>query len=260
MDTKNDKLNQEEQIKKEEQVEKRETEEKLKEDKEQNLVVIKATELNITFPQNDKIEKKESRKIEEGINKGGIVIENKCFLEKNKIKTQLCTDKKGENKFYNDLDDEDKIEVGKEKYASVSAITKEISDRIQQPRDILVQEKLHHSEACLKAFRDNSELEKQRLIEEVRIKKEIPKTIKKKIKDENIKKCELTESEFNNDAEGHHIIRKADDPTKACDPGNIIIIKNEIHKKIHKEGAESPEELEELCKRENWKVPKKIKG
>lgn len=75
---------------------------------------------------------------------------------------------------------------------------------------------------------------------------------RKKIKAENITCDQLTGEEFEDDAEGHHMTRKKDDPSKALDPSNIIVVKSKTHDAIHKAEANSPETLKELAKEKGW--------
>ena len=63
---------------------------------------------------------------------------------------------------------------------------------------------------------------------------------------------QLTGEEFEDDAEGHHMTRKKDDPSKALDPSNIIVVKSKTHHAIHKAEANSPETLKELAKEKGW--------
>ena len=74
------------------------------------------------------------------------------------------------------------------------------------------------------------------------------------MKSENINKCQLVDEEFENDAQGHHKVRKADNPRKALDCDNIIVVKKRHHGIIHSEGAETPEELKVLAKIKGWKT------
>ena len=60
------------------------------------------------------------------------------------------------------MDDEDKFENGNEKYASVAACQKEITNKIQQDRPQLEREKLKHSRDCMNAFIETPQLEKER--------------------------------------------------------------------------------------------------
>lgn len=192
------------------------------EKKETSLVKYKAEDLSIDFPDNKYLSDKEKAITRNAINKGGIVKnDGRTFVNKNNMSNLLCTDKKGANKVYNDLDDDEKFQDGNSKYADTSAITKELSKRIQEPRPQLERERLKDSRDCINAFIDSPKLEKERSIESDRIQKELPKLTKKKMKSENIKCDQLTGETFDNDAEGHHKERKSDNPRKATDMSNI---------------------------------------
>lgn len=222
-------------------------------EKETSLVKYIAGDLPIDFPDNDNLTDKEKAVTRNAITKGGIVRnDGQTFINKNEIPNLLNTDKRGANKVYNDLDDNEKFEDGNSKYADTSAITKEISKRIQEPRPQLEREKLKDSRDCINAFIDSPKLEKERSIESDRIQKELPNLTKKKIKAENISCDQLTGEEFDNDAEGHHKERKADNPRKALDPNNIIVTKKKNHQEIHRNGAEDKESLKNLALKNGW--------
>ncbi len=223
------------------------------EKKETSLIKYRAKELTIKFPDNKYLTDKEKEKTRNAIKKGGIVKnDGKTFINKNKMPTLLATDKKGANKVYNDLDNDEKFQDGKLKYADSVAIVKEISKRIQEPRTQLERENLKDRRDCINAFIDSPDLEKERSIEADRIKKGLSNLTKKKMKAENITRDQLTGEAFNKDAEGHHKVRKADDPRKALDQSNIIVTKKENHDKIHQQGAEDIESLRKLAQKEGW--------
>ena len=96
---------------------------------------------------------------------------------------------------------------------------------------------------------------KERHIEADRIAKERPLLTVKKIKEEHIEKCQLSGKEFENDARGHHIERVADNPRKARDLENIVVIKEKIHQDIYDQGAESPEKLKKYIENNNYNKP-----
>lgn len=208
------------------------------------IIKHEAQNLDIKFPHNSKLTAKRPKFVsQKAINETGIIdSKGKAYIGKKKIKDILVTDKAGANKFYNNLDDEDKFENGDEKYASVAACQKEITNKIQQDRPQLEREKLKHSRDCMNAFIESPELEKERSINSDRIQKELPTLTKKKIKAENITCDQLTGEEFEDDAEGHHMTRKKDDPS------NIIVVKSKTHDAIHKAEANSAETLKELAK------------
>ncbi|MGD9678717.1 MAG: hypothetical protein AB7V16_10290 [Vulcanibacillus sp.] len=226
---------------------------KEKKSTETSLVKYKANDLNIIFPDNEKLTDDEKKDTRNSIIKGGIVSnDGQCFMNKNEIPKQLNTDKKGSNKFYNNLENDEKFEDCNSKYADVAALIKEISNRIQDPRPQLEREKLKDSRDCLNAFIDTPQLERDRSIASDRIQKELPKLTKKKITSENISCDQLTGEEFDNDAQGHHIERKADNPRRALDLDNIVVIKEKTHKEIHKQDAENIELLKQFAEDKGW--------
>lgn len=228
--------------------------------KEENLPELrKASELTIKCP-DSALEKEEEDRIINAVKKGGIVTEEgKCFIDKKQLPKLLVTDKKGAAKVYNDAQAKDKYENGKNNYLSVAETKKNIEERIEEPRSTLEHEKLEYSEKVLNAFRNAPELVKERHIEADRIKNERPLLTKKKMKKENITKCQLSGEEFENDARGHHVERVEDNPGKARDLDNIVVIKEYIHKDIHENGAESPEKLKEYIKKNNYNMPDNLK-
>ncbi len=123
-------------------------------------VVHSASELTIVFPEKNKhISNKESDKNRALVKSGGAYTsDGRAYVNKDVLPHLLATDTKGANRFYNNLDDEDKLENGSEKFASVSSLNKEISQRIQEPRDTLQKERLRDSEGCINALRDAPEL------------------------------------------------------------------------------------------------------
>lgn len=225
-----------------------------------NLPAIKkAEELTITFPSNDLLEPKEQNVIQNAITKGGIVAsEGRCYIDTKEMPKLLVTDNKGVAKIYNNAQEDDKYENGNNQYLSTSEIKKNIDERIQEPRGALEQEKLRYSETCLNAFRDSPELEKERHIEADRIAKERPLLTNKKIKAENIDMCQLSGEKFEDDARGHHIERVADNPRKARNLDNIVVVKAPIHVDIHNKGAESPEELKKYIETNNYNKPNNL--
>lgn len=222
-------------------------------EKKNEIIKHEAKNLDIKFPQNTNLNEKENLLPQKAIKETGIVDSTgKAFVGKTKMKDILITDKSGVNQFYNDLNDEDKFENGNKKYASVSACQKEITSKVQQDRPQLEREKLKHSRDCLNAFIESPELEKERSINSDRIKQELPTLTKKKMKAENITCDQLTGEEFEGDAEGHHVTRKKDDPSKALDLDNIIVVKSKTHDTIHKEEANTPGDLKALAKEKGW--------
>ena len=212
--------------------------------------------LTISFPdKNIHLEENESKKTRIIIQDNSVYsADGHGYINKNDASHLLGTDKKGVNRIYNNLDEEDKLENGNEKFISIPAMNKEVSKRLEEPRDTLQRERLRDTEGCINAMRDAPELEKIREVKESKNRKEQPKLKAKKIKAENITSCQLTGDALESDADAHHIVRKSDEPNKASDLDNIIVINKKPHKTIHIKGAESEKELEELSKDQGWKT------
>ncbi len=223
-----------------------------------NLPAVRtASDLTITFPdRNLHITQEEAIKTRELIvSKGAYTPDGRAYINKEALPHLLSTDMKGVNRIYNDLGSEDKLELGDQKLISVPAVNKEISKRIEEPRDTLVRERLRDSEACINSLRDAPELEKYREAEESRNRREQPLLKAKKIKAENLSACQLTGDPLKPNAHAHHIERQADKPRKSRDLENIIIANPEPHTEIHRQGAESPSELQSLCEKKGWNNP-----
>ena len=229
--------------------------------KQENLPAVrKAGDLTINFPSNNLLEEKEQEIIKKSIIQGGIVSEEgRCYVDAKMLPKLLVTDKKGAAKVYNNAQENDKYENGDNQYLSTSEVKKNIDERIQEPRSTLSHEKLKYSEECINAFRDSSELVNERHIESDRITNDRPLLTDKKIKEENITKCQLSGKPFENDARGHHIERVADNPRKARDLNNIVVVKDKIHDDIHNKGAESPEKLKKYIKENKYNMPDNLK-
>ncbi|WP_438280050.1 hypothetical protein [Pseudomonas alabamensis] len=72
------------------------------------------------------------------------------------------------------LADNQIVEDGKNLMVKAAPLNQEISSRIQAPNDAVQLEALKYSEACLNAVRDNSELEKTRLVLESNNRRDMP--------------------------------------------------------------------------------------
>lgn len=228
-------------------------------DKKNLPAVHSAKDITINFPDKNKhITDKEAEKSRNLIqNKGAYTNDGKAYVDKDTLPHLFATDKKGANRFYNNLEDEDKLELGKQSLASVSSVNKELSERIQEPRDTLQKERLRDSEKCINAFRDAPELEKIREVEESKNRREQSKLKAKKIKAENISACQLTGEPLEPDADAHHVTRRADKPRKARDLDNIVVVNKQPHGEIHTSGAETPEKFSQLCREKGWSDPTK---
>jgi hypothetical protein len=219
--------------------------------------VYSAENLTIQFPpKNPHISDKEANTTRALVRTSGAYTPDaRGYIDTKALPHLLATDKKSVNRFYSDLDEKDKFENGFQRLASLSSVNKEISERLQEPRDTLQRERLRDSEGCINAMRDAPELEKIREVEESKNRKEQPKLKSKKIKAEGITSCQLTDKPLEKDADAHHIERRADKPRKARDLDNILVANKVPHREIHEAGAESREELSELCKEKGWNDP-----
>lgn len=221
--------------------------------------IIKAEELELEFPKNKYLEKKETDRIESAILKSGIVTKDgNCFIGLTQLPKLIASDKVAAARTYNNADEKYKLEDSTKKFLGLPEIQKEITKRLQEPRSALDREKLNHSEECLKTFRENETLNKKRVIESDRITKGRLTIGAEKIKNEKIKECQLSGEKFNGNAEAHHIERVADEPNKALDTKNLIVTTDKIHKKIHKENAETPEELKKFIDEKGYSTPKNL--
>jgi acylphosphatase len=221
------------------------------------VVVYSAEELTLNFPvANRHLSEDEAGKTRSLLKETSIYTpDSRVYIKKDSLPHLMGTDKKGVNRFYNDLNDIDKIENGSSKYASVEAVNKEFSKRLQEPRDAQQRERIRDSEKCINALRDAPELEKIREIEESKNRKEQPRLKAKKMKLEGITNCQLTGELLENDAHAHHIERRADKPRLARDLNNIVVANQNPHDEVHRENAESREELKKLCEKKGWNDP-----
>ncbi|GBR19622.1 hypothetical protein [Asaia spathodeae] len=220
------------------------------ESKEQLPDVRSSGNLNILFPAaNEHIPPEEAAKNREVIQSSSAYTDSgEVFINAKALPQLLATDRAGANKFYNDLEKQEQLENGQERYASVPSVQKELSKRIQEPRDTIQKERLRDAENCVTAIRDAPELEKIREVEESKIRKE-QRTLKgRKIESEGITECHVTGLPLEPNAEAHHIVRRADNPREARNLANVVIVNPDVHREIHKAGAETPEELTEFKK------------
>lgn len=219
--------------------------------------LFSAEKLAINFPKkNVHITDAEAKKSRDLVaSSGEYAMDGRTFINKKALPHLLATDTPGVNRVYNDLDDEDKVELADKKLVSTPAVQKIISERLQEPRDTLERERLRDSEACLIAFRDAPELEKCREVEESKNREEQPLLKGKKIAAENITSCQLTGEPLAPNAHAHHIERRADKPRKARDLNNVVVINPEPHEEVHRNRAESPQELQDLCETKGWNNP-----
>lgn len=227
-------------------------------DENENLpTVLPTSNLQIAFPATSQnIDLEDGEKTRALIKEtSAYTPDGSAFINKEAMPHLLATDKKGVNRIYNDLDNEDKLELGEKKLLSVPAVSKELSKRIQEPRDPIERERLRDSEACVIALRDAPALEQMRVLDEAKNRREQPLLKRKKIKAEQITACQVTGQPLQPNAHAHHIERRADKPRKARNLDNIIVVNPEPHQEIHRQGAESPEDLQKLCAQKGWINP-----
>jgi len=231
----------------------------MSDEKKNELVIHSASELTLNFPKaNEHIPSEEAEKTRNGIStQGAYTPDGKSFVNKKALPKILATDKKGVNRFVNDLEDDDKMENGADTFVSTPAVMKEISERIQWPIDTIKKEKLRDSEGCVATLRDAPELEKIREVQESKIRKELPGLKRKKIKAEGVTACQVSNQPLQPGAHAHHIERKSDNPSRSLDLENIAVVNQEPHNEIHAAGAETREELSKLCEEKGWNDPTK---
>lgn len=140
---------------------------------EKNEVLIRrASEFIIEYPDDQNLQKKEKDKIQEAINNGGVAFAQKTYVSEKSIPSLLSTDVKGAQIVLNNAPKVEVRQDGDEDYLSVSQLKKEITDRCEQPRSTLEREKLAYAEKCVDSFSKNATLEKERSIGADRIKKD----------------------------------------------------------------------------------------
>lgn len=209
------------------------------------------TELDIKLPEKpEALTDKEGDKIQKSIIANSAVTTGaELVFNQVGIPALIGTDRAGSNEIVANLSPEDKIEDGKATYVKYSALNKEISVRIQEPRDSLQRAHLRYSEECLNAVRDNPQLDVNREQLKSRLEKDMPKA-----KAEVLNQAETCISNAPlKKTEVHHKNRVADKPREAADKDNLVAVNQDVHQKIHAEGANSKESLTALAKKEGWK-------
>lgn len=192
-----------------------------------------ASAFKIDYPESKMLNKGEQKKIQNAINNGGVAIGAKTYVKSSKLQTLLNTDKKGIAIVLNEAPDEDVKRLGDADYLSTPHIQKEINKRREQPRPELDREKLKYSGQCVDAFSNNSQLEKERTIESDRIRNERPKLGKKVIQERGSTVSELSGEPLNGKPRVHHKNRVADEPEKALDRENLVVIRDDEHTEFH---------------------------
>lgn len=224
-----------------------------------SLTLRPAKELSPQFPEPiEQLPPAVAVRIRDGLrNTSAYSDDGRLFLNRRLNKDLLATDQAGANRFYVELDDGDKLEDGAEQYAAAEAVIYEQSRRIQEPRDPIKREQLRDAERCVQALRDAPELEKIRVLEEARIRRELPKLKDRVVAARDITTCELTGQPLQPDAHAHHADRKEDRPRRSLDPANIAICNPAPHREVHASGADSAVELEKFAAENNgtWRRP-----
>lgn len=218
------------------------------------LTLFKATDLDIKFPEpKDFVPATTAMATQKAIiNKGSYTPDGKGYVEKSAIPQLLGTDKAGANQFYNDLADADKMQNGQDRLVHTAAVMGEISRRIQEPFPANKLENLKYNEECLRAFRDNPELEKRRTVKEAQIRQALPGLKERMIRAEGVTHCQVSGQPLDSKAHVHHIVRRADNPSLSLDPNNLVVANPDPHDVIHRAKAHSPEQLEALAKENGW--------
>ena len=217
-----------------------------------------AKELKLRFPEpSDFISPEDANKTRQLIqNDAAFTPDGKPYIPWTALPHLLATDKPGANKFYNDLLGEDKMRDGTVRFVAAPALNKELSRRIQEPRDVYKHERLKDSEACVNALRDAPELERRRLLVESDLRRRVPRLKREMQKAGDITACQVTGEPLEPDAEVHHIERQADQPAKSLDPRNLLLTNKTPHREIHEAEAHSPEALANLAKKKGWPYPR----
>ena len=203
--------------------------------KDKEVALINSNDMTLNFPEASPHITKEGDKTRKIIKKNGYADPNtgETFIDKTALPHLLVTDKAGVNKFYNELNNDEKRENGNNKLVSVPAIQKEVAKRIEEPRDTLEKERLRDTEKCLVVLRDNPEIEKERELVESKNRKNFKKFKENVIKENNITNDECTGEPLSRYPHAHHIERKVDAPRKVLDPKNIAIVNPGTHQNIH---------------------------
>lgn len=218
------------------------------------LTLFKAADLDLKFPEHkDFVPTAIAIATQEVIvNKGSYTPDGKAYVEKSAIPQLLGTDKAGANLFYNELPDAEKMQNGQDRLVHTAALMGEISRRIQEPFPANKLETLKYNEECLRALRDNPELEKRRTVREAQIRQALPGLKERMIRAEEVTHCQVSGQPLDPKAHVHHIVRRADNPSLSLDPNNLVVTNPNPHDSIHRAEAHSPEGLEALAKEKGW--------
>lgn len=224
-----------------------------------SLVVRTAADLTLKFPEpQPSLAVKDAEKTKDVIRKHGAYdLQGGSLLSTKSLPKLLVTDVEGAKRFFMRLNDDDKVKDGNNSFAKGPAVLKEIAQRIEAPRDAYVHERLKYNEECLKKLRDAPEIERIRVLLESKIRRELPNLKQLKINAGNISECQVSGDALEADAHAHHKERKSDNPHRALDLDNIIIVNEKPHQIIHQAKAGDDASLKELCIEKGWKLPSK---
>ncbi|MDA8453684.1 hypothetical protein M4R22_02795 [Acidovorax sp. GBBC 3334] len=201
-----------------------------------HIVVHSLATTPLAFPTaSEFVDKDFSKKTREIIQEYGVrESDGKTALNAKGLQHTLCTDSVGAKKFYNRLPESDKYRVGDDRFVRTPALKRELDERIEKPYDAQKIEQLKENERCLTALRDNIESQRQRAINESKIRAGQRLLKSKKIDRDNISECEHSGAPLQADAHAHHKERRADNPDLALDLDNIEIVNPSPHEAHHK--------------------------
>ena len=203
--------------------------------KELMVIPLNPEELNLPEPP-AALSPTDGKKVKETVENHSVrTPDGKTGINARGTKILLKTDDVGARKFTAEQRDKDKFKSGGEWYIRTPALRKEIDDRIEKPYDAQKREHLRYSSQCLEKVRDNQESERDRSVNEVKIRKGLRTLKKQKIARDGVTHCERSGEPLSADAQTHHTIRQSDDPDKALDLDNIELLNPEVHKQHHEE-------------------------
>lgn len=216
------------------------------------LVLFKASELDIEFPPApDYVPQKVALATQTSIvENGSYTPDGTTYVDKSAIPQLLGTDGPGANQFYNDLPDADKLRDGTKRLVRTHAVIGEVSRRIEEPFPADKVEKLKHTDACLRAYRDHPELERRRTVKEAHIRQEWP-DVKKQAR-AGVTNCEVTGQPLEPTPHVHHLERRADKPSLTMVRKNLLVTNPAPHGEIHAAQAHTPEQLDALAREKGW--------
>lgn len=215
------------------------------------LVALSDQTLDVKLPDPPSIlRQKDAQRTRNAIMKhGAITHDAKMVYDRDALPALLSTDNAGATDVVLALKDDEYFRDGNKLYIYQPPINKELSLRIQQPRNAYQLDRLRDAESCINAVRDAPEFENRRLKIEARNRKETAKAKQDALK--STKFC-ISGELLREDAEVHHVQRVADKPELAAEPSNLRPVNVPVHRMIHAERAHSAAALEELGKREGW--------